>query len=294
MKIIDTFMYFNEDMILDLRLHTLDKFVSKFIICEAKFNHSGRPKKLNFDINKFQKFKDKIEYVVVENQPSDLYIINKEQSKEIKKNKILDNALKRENYQRNFIFKQLEKFSEDDLVIINDLDEIPNLENFAYKRKITIFKQKMFYYKLNLQYPNFYWMGSKVCKIKHLISPQWLRNIKTKKYPFWRLDILFDNKKYFNLDFVESGGWHFTNMMSAEEMDYKLRNFLHHLEYEESGYDLEKLKSLIKNKKVMYDHKADKKNLKKWTESVALEKVGIDNLPEYIVINKNKFEIWID
>ena len=56
MKIIDTFMYFNEDMILDLRLHTLDKFVSKFIICEAKFNHSGRPKKLNFDINKFQKF----------------------------------------------------------------------------------------------------------------------------------------------------------------------------------------------------------------------------------------------
>jgi len=294
MKIIDTFMYFNEDMILDLRLHTLDKYVSKFIICEAKFNHNGKPKKLNFDINRFKKFKDKIEYVVVEKQPTDLSIINKEDSGKIKRNKILDNALKRENYQRNFVFKELKKFSEDDLVMINDLDEIPNLENFSYKRKITIFKQKMFYYKLNLQYPNFDWMGSKVCKIKHLISPQWLRNIKSKKYPIWRIDILFDNKRYSNLEFVETGGWHFTNVMSAEEMDYKMRNFLHHLEYEESGYDLDKLKSLINNRKVMYDHKADKKNLNKWVESITLEKVGIDLLPKYISVNKKKFEIWID
>ena len=85
MKIIDTFMYFNEDMILDLRLHTLDKYVSKFIICEAKFNHNGKPKKLNFDINRFKKFKDKIEYVVVEKQPTDLSLINKEDSGKIKK-----------------------------------------------------------------------------------------------------------------------------------------------------------------------------------------------------------------
>ena len=87
------------------------------------------------------------------------------------------------------MFLKIGKFSEDDLVLINDLDEIPNLENFRYKRKITIFKQKMFYYKLNLQYPNFDWMGSKLCKIKHLISPQWLRNIKSKKYLFG--DLIF-------------------------------------------------------------------------------------------------------
>ena len=109
MKIIDTFMYFNEDMILDLRLHTLDKYVSKFIICEAKFNHNGKPKKLNFDINRFKKFKDKIEYVVVENQPTNLSIINKDDSEKIKKNKILDNALK-ENHQRNFVFKNWQIF----------------------------------------------------------------------------------------------------------------------------------------------------------------------------------------
>ena len=101
-------MYFDEDMILDIRLNTLDKYVSKFIICEAKFNHNGK-KKLNFDINRFKKFKDKIEYVVVEKQPTDLSLINKEDSGKIKKNKILDNALKRENYQRNYCSKILKK-----------------------------------------------------------------------------------------------------------------------------------------------------------------------------------------
>ena len=51
MKIIDCFMYFDEDMMLDLRLNILDKYVSNFIICEATFNHKGLKKKLNFDIN---------------------------------------------------------------------------------------------------------------------------------------------------------------------------------------------------------------------------------------------------
>ena len=46
MKIIDCFMYFDEDMILDIRLNILNEFVSKFIICEAKFNHKGLPKNL--------------------------------------------------------------------------------------------------------------------------------------------------------------------------------------------------------------------------------------------------------
>ena len=51
MKIIDCFMYFDEDMLLDIRLNTLNNFVSKFIICEAKYKHNGAEKKLNFDLN---------------------------------------------------------------------------------------------------------------------------------------------------------------------------------------------------------------------------------------------------
>ena len=287
-------MYFDEDMILDIRLNILNKFVSKFIICEAKFNHKGLPKKLNFDIKKFKKFEDKIDYVVVNDQPNNLFVINANDQEKIKKNKILDNALIRENFQRNFCYETLKNYHNEDLVIINDLDEIPNLENFRYKSKISIFKQKMYYYKFNLELPDFEWMGSKICKIKHLISPQWLRNVKPKKYPFWRIDTVFDKKKYNSINFINSGGWHFTNIMSADKIDFKMRNFLHHLEYEESGYDINKLNDLIRNKKLMYDHSADKKNASKWKEGKSLRKTDLNQLPNYIRNNQNKFEKWLD
>ena len=192
--IIDTFMYFDEDMILDIRLNTLNKYVSKFIICESKFNHKGIKKKLNFDIKNFKKFEKKIKYVVLENQPENLHLIKENEKEKIKNSKILDNALMRENYQRNYCSNFLKDFSEDDLILVNDVDEIPNLENFSYKSKITFFVQKMFYYKLNLEYPEFDWMGSRICKIKHLKSPQWLRNIKPKKY-FFGDQIFYFHKK---------------------------------------------------------------------------------------------------
>ncbi len=294
MKIIDTFMYFDEDLVLDIRLNTLNNFIHKFLICESKFSHNGKPKKLNFNINNFQKFKDKIEYIVLDHQPNHLLKINSNDSDRVKKSKILDNALLRENYQRNFCFDTLKKFSEEDLVLINDLDEIPNLKNFRYNFKITIFKQKMFYYKLNLEFPDFTWMGSKICKIKNLISPQWLRNVKSKKYPYWRVDAIFDKKKYFNLGFIESGGWHFTNIMSPEKIDFKMRSFLHHLEYEESGFNIQKLKELVKNKKIMYDHNADKKNQAKWQNEKKLKRIGLEQLPEYIQSNFSNLSSWID
>ena len=105
MKLIDCFMYFDEDLILDIRLNTLDKYVDKFVICEAKFNHKGLNKKLNFDINNYKKYKNKIEYIVLEDQPNNLKIIGKKDSNKIKNSKILDNSLLRENYQRNFCQK---------------------------------------------------------------------------------------------------------------------------------------------------------------------------------------------
>ena len=76
MKIYDCFMFFDEEMLLDLRLNIMDKYVDKFVITEATYMHSGKPKKLIFDINKFQKFKDKIIYIVVDKPPPDLYEIN--------------------------------------------------------------------------------------------------------------------------------------------------------------------------------------------------------------------------
>ena len=69
MNIYDCFMYFDEDLLLDLRLNVLNKYVKKFIITESTFLHSGKSKKLNFDIKNFQKFKDKIQYIVVDKIP---------------------------------------------------------------------------------------------------------------------------------------------------------------------------------------------------------------------------------
>ena len=211
---------------------------------------------------------------MVEKLPDNLSEISKKDSEEEKRNKILGNALKRENFQRNFCFKELKNFSGEDLVLINDLDEIPNLEKFNYKNKISIFKQEMFYYKLNLKYPNYDWMGSKICKIKHLKNPQWLRNVKSKKYPLWRLDILADDRKFSNIEIIDNGGWHFTNIMSAEKIDHKMRNFLHHLEYEESGFDKLQLKKLISEKRIMYDHSKDKKSGNKWRKGKSLVKIN--------------------
>lgn len=292
--IIDTFMYFDEDMILDIRLNTLNEYVSKFIICESRYNHKGVEKKLNFNIKNFKKFENKIKYIVLENLPKNLHEIKENDSEKIKNSKILDNALMRENYQRNYCSEFLKDYSENDLVLINDIDEIPNLENFKYKSKITFFIQKMFYYKLNLEYPNFDWIGSRICKVKHLKSPQWLRNIKPKKYSFWRPDVLLSSKKYSNVEFIRSGGWHFTNVKTVEQIDHKMRNFLHHLEYEKSGININDLKNLIDQKKIMYNHKADKTDQNKWKNAKSLNKISLIDLPNYVRMNSSKFKDWLD
>ena len=69
MKLYDCFMYFDEDLVLDLRLNVLNNYVDKFVIAEATKDHTGRDKKLNFNINNFSKFKDKITYIIVEDLP---------------------------------------------------------------------------------------------------------------------------------------------------------------------------------------------------------------------------------
>ena len=292
MRIVDSFMFFDESMLLDLRLNILDKYVSKFIICESTFNHNGIKKKLNFDIKLFTKFKSKIEYIVLDKEPANLKTINKNDSSLLKESKTLDNALIRENFQRNFALKKLHEVNNNDLILINDLDEIPELKNFSYKNKITIFKQRMLYFKFNLVYKNLSWTGSKICKKKDLISPQWLRNIKTRKYPLWRLDIFFSKKKYNNIEIIENGGWHFTNIKTADEIHHKMKSFLHHFEYENSGLNPEMIEKLIKDKKALYNYNADQRD-NKWSNNTELEKINLEFLPDYINENLDKYQNWL-
>jgi len=296
MNIYDCFMYFDEDLLLDLRLNTLDKFVKKFVITEATYTHNGAKKKLNFDIKKFNKFKDKIIYLIVDKQPEKILDFVDSDNKDQKGEKLILNGMARDYFQREQLARGIEDATNDDLILVSDLDEIPNLKNVNFTNignNILVFEQKMFYYKLNLLYENFTWLGSKAVKKKNLISPQWLRNIKGKKYPKWRLDTLFSKKKYSNLYFVKDGGWHFTCLRTAEELEKKLLNFAHHYDYEESGLTIEDLKKSITDKKVIYDHNVDQKDYK-WLGKSTLKNIDIKFLPDYLTDNLKKYSDWLD
>ena len=225
MKIFDCFMYFDEEVILDLRLNILSPYIDYFIIVESSYTHKGDKRNLKFDINKFDRFKEKIIYLTYDEIPSGIEEVFEDDSEGEKSRKLILNAAHRENGQRNYISKGLENAQEEDLVLISDVDEIPNLRNLnlkEIKNEIILFKQDMFYYKLNLKMPNLVWSGTKGCKKKNFKNPQWLRNIKDKKYPIYRLDTLFSEKKYINLKFINNGGWHFSNIKTPEEIEHKL------------------------------------------------------------------------
>ena len=103
--------------------------------------------------------------------------------------------------------------------MISDIDEIPNfsaIKNLT-NNKYSVFKQKMFYYKINLlNKTEPFWFGSKICKKKYLKSPQWLRSQKIKKYTFWK----FYKIKW---NIIENGGWHFSFLMTPEHIRKKLK-----------------------------------------------------------------------
>ena len=289
-------MYFDEDLLLDLRLNSLDKFVKKFVITEATYTHNGSKKKLNFDINKFKRFKDKIVYIVVDKHPPNILDIKENDTEDQRGEKLILNGMARDYFQRENLFQGIKDSVEDDLILISDLDEIPNLAHINFSEinnNILIFEQKMFYYKLNLFYEDYIWFGTKAVKRKNFISPQWLRNIKGKNYPKWRIDTFFSKKKYSNLSFVKNGGWHFTCLRTAEELEKKLLNFAHHYEYEESGLKIENLRKLISEKRVMYDHNVDQKGYK-WSGKSILKNLDLKFLPEHISLNKEKYTEWLD
>ena len=289
-------MFFDEEMLLDLRLNILDKYVDKFVISEATYKHNGKPKKLFFDINKFQKFKDKIIYVVADNQNLGLTKINENDSEELKISKLITNSYTREVNQENKIREGIIDADPDDIIIMSDLDEIPNLENENLKsinNKLIFFKQKMFYYKFNLLYEGMPWYGSKACKKKYFITPHWLKWIKNKKYPWWRLDTFFSKTKYRDIHFISEGGWHFTNIRKAQDVENKLLSFAHHYEFEQSGMKLNDIEKAIREKTVMYDHNIDKRK-SKYGQGTKLKTVKLNNLPKYIEDNLEKYKSWLD
>lgn len=293
MRIYDCFTYLDENELLDLRLNILNKYVNKFIIIESKYRHNGEIKNRNFNINNFSKFKDKINYIYLDKEPPKISNNNKK----INPDQIIKNAYIRENYQRNSINLGLKDCSENDFILISDVDEIPNLDGInlnLFKNHLVFFRQKMFYYKFNLIYKNMIWHGTKGCLKKNLLSPQWLRNIKNKNYSKLRIDILFSKKKYSNLKFIENGGWHFTNIKKPEDVFKKLQTFLHHYDFEQSNITLDEIKKNMFEKKINYDHFSDQKDNKKWGVNINLDYAFDKDLPKYLLENKIKYSEWIE
>ena len=270
MKIIDCFNYFDEDMMLEIRLSTLFDYVDEFVICEATLDHAGNEKKLNFDIKKFDKYEKKIKYIVINDLPKFV--------KSFKKN--WHTAHARDQFQRNALVRGLIDCDPNDIIMISDLDEIPNpkrISDFKEEDKYACFVQGNYLFKLNLlnsSEPK--WFGTRICRKKDLKSPQWLREIKSKKIPFYK----FYKPKFDK--FIMDGGWHFSSVKSVEGIYKKLNSYSEQQFNNKKFKDMEGIKRKIEQKIDLFDRGYDFKVVK------------IDQtFPKYIYKNVEKFKDFI-
>ena len=296
MKIFDCTLFYDEDMILEIRLNMLNKYVDKFVISESKYTHSGAKKKLNFDIKKFSEFKKKIIYIPIENEPEGLIYEKKDNDFFEKPINRRINSVKRIAHQRNKLMEGLSEANDNDFIFYSDNDEMPNFVNFnfkANKNKIVMFKQKLFYYKFNLFCDLVDWYGTKGCLKKNLISFEWLRQIKPKKYPFYRFDTFFSKIKYTNVKIIDDGGWHFTRIISPEDIHSKELNAEHHDEYRLSKKDVPRIADMVKRKIINYDFQA-KSNEYKFSKEFKLKTLSIDQMPSFLQQNAKKYNEWFD
>ena len=263
-------MYFDEDLVLDMRFNILNNYVDQFVIAESTKDHTGKDKKLNFDIKNFSKFKEKITYIIVEDMPTNL--------KFYKKNWPVHHL--RDQHQRNALSRGYKNSNDDDLIMISDIDEIPNpnkIKLFDVKNKYACFMQKNFQSKINLlNISDKYWMGTKIIVKKYLKFPQWLRNIKTSKPPFWKF------YKPRQPQLIYDGGWHFSFLKKPEGISKKIKSYSHS-EYNKTIYtDEKKIEERVKSRTDIFD-----RNFK-------YEKIHIDDtFPKYILENINKYKDWI-
>ena len=265
MAIYDCFQYFNEDHMVDLRMNILDPYVDFFVISESTKTHQGQNKKINFDIKNFPQFKDKIKFLVAD------------YDKKINFENHTGGESIIEQHQRNYLINGLKDASPEDLIILSDSDEIPDLskiKNINRNKKFIAFSQKMFMYKLNLlNVEESGWIGSKITKKKNISSMQELRNLKFKNYPFWRID-------KGHLQIIE-GGWHFSFLQTPDQILKKIKSFSHG-EFNNSLLNENSIEEkILKNEDI-------------FGRGFKLKKIDLnENFPKYIYNNQEKFSKWI-
>jgi beta-1,4-mannosyl-glycoprotein beta-1,4-N-acetylglucosaminyltransferase len=244
-RIYDCFCYFNEDLILELRLETLWDYVDYFVISEASYTHAGVDRDTHFDINKFEKYASKIRYIPLHQRPSGV-----------------NDFWKNENFIRNNILQGLHDAKPHDWIMISDLDEIPNPEKIKEYQPRYLrgdFDQRYYSYFLNnywlgdvgadnqVKPQSNIWRGSKITTYQHFIdffngNATSVRSYKSSG--IWR-SIKRSWFKRFNVQLIPDGGWHFTWIFSSENIIKKIQSTAHQ-EFNKPEYkDPQKIKELI-------------------------------------------------
>lgn len=238
-KIVDCFTFYNELDLLEYRLNVLNDVVDYFVIVEANQTFVGKQKELYFNNNKqrFDKFKDKIIHIIVDlPYIGNINVYNNEQ-------------WVNERHQRNCIAIGIDKIklNENDLIIIADLDEIPDPKLLQYYKQtnkelhINRLEQDFYYYNLNNRHYN-KWYLSKI--------------LSYNSYKI--LSTNCDNIRNFNCPNLERGGWHLSYFGSAEFIKNKIEQFSHQ-EYNNERYtNIKSIEYKINNNIDLYDRENDK------------------------------------
>ncbi|MBU3612846.1 glycosyltransferase [Polynucleobacter sp. MG-27-Goln-C1] len=209
--LIDSFIFFNELDLLDIRLNILADKVDLFVLVEGKKTFQGADKPLHFSENKdrYGKFLNKIVHIVVDDYPG------------------CGTPFEREHFQREAILRGIEGIPSDSLFMLSDVDEIPNpdvIPSIVDKNSIVLFNQKQFYYKLNLQCVERGLLpGSVLINLVDLVSPSKLR-----------IDLFNFQSRYItgtlvdaNVTLIENGGWHFSFLGDVKKIQEKIEAFSH-------------------------------------------------------------------
>tara|TARA_B100000787_G_C16162025_1_gene281895 strand:- start:54 stop:863 length:810 start_codon:yes stop_codon:yes gene_type:complete len=264
-KIYDCITFFNENFIFNFRYNVLKDYVDTFVVCESKFDHRGKPKKLNFNPDKSIN-KEKIRYIILDNPFPN-------------KTSIWENQA----IQRDFMLSNLKFVDDDDYIFFSDPDEIPDpkvLIDFKLNKKFGIFLQECFNYKFNLHNPyESPWEGTRVCKKKNLKSIDYMRQkikIKNLKSSIFRID------KEKSIEIFKEAGWHFNNLMSPEKISLKLKTFAH-TEFSGDSFSSEKIIEEKISRQVDLFERGHNYNYKEIDE----------NFPKYLLDNQSLFNEFI-
>lgn len=280
--IYDCFLYYDEDMLLEIRLNTLSQAVDRFVIVESRHTFTGKPKKLNFDISRFEKFKDQIIYVVYDDKP----IVKRDASNEI-------DAWANEAATRNAIMRGLSAAKDEDIILVSDVDEIfhPGVIKEINPAKLCTTLHMGFYnYQFNLQVFNK--DGSpRLCTLPRATSlrnlkkffngePESFRNIKKSK-TFRN----FFTKKWFKYrnKTISNAGWHFSWIMTPERIAEKMSSISH------TEYDLPHLN----NREHIIDALTHGKDIWNRDRKMIKQPLTSPSFPTYLVDNADKYQDFI-